>query len=142
MNKNIIFYFLSLLLFSSCDEMCQDCVGDGNYPTKATVFYINETSDLVVSYSGETRISPGDTLVSDFDSSLGGAVNKNSFPVSVLEISTTSMYYQEGTSLKCENGIYDIQNYEDRKELEPFVFEFTFRFTEEKKAKAMVGGCH
>lgn len=132
MNKKIIFYFLSFLLFSSCEEVCQDCVGDGNYPTKATVFYINETDDWIISEAVCDRdIAAGDTLIITFDDVLGVKPMLDSFPTSVFYCS--KMQYQKGKVLTCEEGINDIQFYEDRKEVEPLVFEFTFRFTEEKK---------
>ena len=132
MNKKNIFYLFALLLFSSCEEVCQDCVGDGNYPTKATIFYINETDDSIISESVCDRdIAAGDTLIITFDEVLGIKPTIDSFPTSVFYCS--KMQYQDGQELTCEENINDIQFYEDRKEVEPLVFEFTFRFTEEKK---------
>ena len=50
------------------------------------------------------------------------------------------MKYQNGNTFKCEQKIYDIKNYENKRQLEPIkdtlVFEFTFKFTEEKKMEA------
>ncbi|NME68697.1 hypothetical protein [Flammeovirga aprica] len=135
MNKSILFYGLLLLLFSSCKEGCQDCVGDGNYPTKAIVFYINDTDDWIISESVCDRdIAAGDTLIITFDDVLGVKPSVDAFPTSVFYCS--KMQYKEG--LTCEDGINNIQFYEDRKEVEPLVFEFTFRFTEEKKMQSEV----
>ena len=36
----------------------------------------------------------------------------------------------------CEEKIRGLEFYENPKEIAPLVFEFTFRFTEEKKAEA------
>ena len=46
------------------------------------------------------------------------------------------MGYKDGDMFLCERGIEDISNYDNRKEIDASVFEFTFRFTEEKKAMA------
>ena len=120
-------------LFKGCD--CEDCGGkDGNYQTKATIKFINETSNLVVSEVGcERDVEPNGILIFEFDERLGTKPDINNFPVSVFYC---EMMYKDGDILKCESGVENIENYEDRKEVSPLVFEFTFRFTDEKKAIA------
>lgn len=117
-------------LFIGCD--CEDCgVKNGNYQTKAIIKFINETSNLVVSEVGcERDVEPNGILIFEFNERLGTKPDVNNFPVSVFYC---EMMYKDGDVFRCERGI---ENYEDRKEVSPLVFEYTFRFTEEKKAQA------
>lgn len=111
---------------------CDDCTGNGNYKIKATINYVNETSGDVLSLEGCNRnITPGNTLSFTVEETLGSKPNIDDFPVSIF--TNCNMMYKNGNDLKCEYGINLIDNYEDRKEVSPLVFEFTFRFTEERK---------
>lgn len=134
MNK--IISLIGCLLTSILLLSCSDCSGDGNYRTKATIYFVNKTSDNIASpiVGCERNINPGDTLKLDINETLGSRANIDNFPVTIF--SNCTMAYKDGNNLKCENGINDIKNYEDRKEVTPSEFEFTFRFTEEKKAVA------
>lgn len=128
MNKG---FFLILISLFSCNP--QD-IGDGNHKVQATIIYINQTSDSIISEEGCQRdIALNDTLRIEINERLGVKPNINNFPVSIF---FCSMMYKDGNMLKCENKVEDIENYEDRKEISPLVFEFTFRFTEERKANA------
>jgi hypothetical protein len=133
MNKvTLYFACFTVALFSlSCD--CNDC-DSRLYTTSATIYLINETSEVVKSGSAFNYvIQPGDTLVHKESfrtehSSKPTTQTYQPFPTSYL------FFYGDGT--KCEFGLRDIENYEKIKEVVPLVFELTFRFTEERKAKA------
>ena len=123
-----------LLAEISCD--CQGCKGDGHFTVKATVYYINETADSILLVQGcYTDIAPNDSLVFLIDEAIGNIPNVDDFPIGAFTI-ICPMGYKEGDKFLCERGIEDISNYENRKEVEDLVFEFTFRFTEERKAVA------
>ena len=121
-------------------SLCLSFLGCGTsdierrYTTKATIFLVNETSEIVKSDSRfNYLIQPGETLVHSetYSNEYSIKPTKDSyqpFPHSYL------FFYGDGT--KCEIGLRDIENYENRKEVEPLVFELTFRFTEERKANA------
>lgn len=108
----------------------------GNYQIQATIYFLNETSDSIKSLEGCQRdIAAGQTLTLNLnDIVLGEKPGVDDFPVSVF--SNCVMMYKDGNTLKCEYGIENIENYENRREIKPMVFEFTFRFTEAKKADA------
>jgi hypothetical protein len=124
--------FVVFVINSCCTEDCGG--GNGNYNFKATVYFINETSYYIKSIGCDRNIEPNKTFVFEIDGTLGSKATADNFPASVF--SNCSMAYQEGANLKCENGIRNIENYENRKEVAPSEFEFTFRFTEGKKAVA------
>ncbi len=137
MHMNDFLRILSVLtifvFLVSCE--CEDCKENGNYKVKVTINYINETAGNVLSFEGCNKdISSGNTLTFLVEETVGSKPNINNFPVSIF--TNCNMMYEDGSGLKCEDGINSIQNYEDRKEVEPLVFEFTFRFTEERKNKA------
>ena len=126
------------MLFAVIAGLLTGCCGTGGcdtlYKTSATIYLVNETSGVVKSYSStfDYEIQPGQTVV-----------HKESFTHEYSKKPTTETYSPFGTDYlffydesKCENGLRDIENYEKRKEVSPLVFEFTFRFTKEKKAKA------
>ena len=131
MAKLYFTYFTVALFFLSCD--CNDC-DSRLYTTSATIYLINETSEVVKSGSAFNYvIQPKDTLV-----------HKESFRTEHSSKPTTQTYqpfptsylFYYANSTKCEFGLTEIENYENVKEVEPLVFELTFRFTEEKKSKA------
>jgi len=124
--------FLVLIFIFSCNP--PEDIGDGNHSVQATIIFINQTSDSIISEEGcQRNIALNDSLKIEINERLGVKPNINNFPVSIF---FCSMMYKDGDILKCENKVEDIENYEDRKEVTPLVFEFTFRFTEERKAAA------
>lgn len=135
MNKLLILIgFIFLFAEVSCD--CQDCEGDGHFPVKATVYYINQTADSVLLLEGCFQgIASEDSLVFTIDEAIGRIATADDFPIGGFTI-PCPMGYKDGDKFLCERGIEDISNYENRKEIDASVFEFTFRFTEEKKAMA------
>jgi len=140
MNKIRTFITLVIIvsLIISCN--CEDCGGeDGNYPIKATISFINETSDIVKSSGCKKDLEPNEMHKLVIREVLGTKINNiNEFPVSIF--TNCTMKYQNGNNFKCEQKIYDIKNYENKKQLESIkdtlVFELTFKFTEEKKMEA------
>ena len=124
------------ILFYGCD--CHDC-DMKLYPVKATFYYINNTSSVITNDFIENvdDINVGDTLVIFEDKILEQTLLPNIDTYSP-SINTRTFFYKEGEDLKCEFGARDILNYEVRKEVSPQVFEFTFRFTEEKRELAQV----
>ncbi len=129
----VVGFIVLVCLFFNCAE-CDDCTGDGNYKIKATIKFINETSSNIISIGCDREIVPGTTFELEIAETLGTKPNINNFPVSIF--SNCSMAYTDGTNLKCEDGIRIIENYIDRKEISPLVFEFTFKFTEQRKSLA------
>lgn len=106
---------------------------------QATINFINETSDSIKSTEGcDLDIDSGSSLTFEVKNNLGGKPNIDNFPVSIF--SNCSMMYKDGNIFRCEKGIEDIKSYENRLQLaskeDTLVFEFTFRFTELKKANA------
>lgn len=131
---------LKILTFSIF-FLCVNCVtvdGGTLFTTSATILLVNETdvvvkSDDLLGYV----IQPGDTLVHKEshtnEYSKRPSIN-NYDPFAVVDGSNVFIY---GDNLSCEIGLTDINNYENRKEVKPLEFEFTFRFTEEKKASGV-----
>ncbi len=131
---------MSKLIFSFCIlSFCIfSCSIDSGilYKTEATIYLINSTSDTILSEEGCNRnIYPGDTLVLQEMNNGESSVRPNINNYHPFSKGYCDLFYDKSPE-KCEIGIRRIENYEDRKEISPLVFEFTFRFTEEKKAKA------
>lgn len=135
MNKIVSILGLTIVfyLFGACGE-CEDCTGNGNYKIKATIIYVNETSSNIKAIECDRVIAPGATFKLEIEDVLGVKPNVDNFPVSIFP--DCRMAYTDGTNLKCEDGIRNIENYIDRKEISPLVFEFTFKFTEQRKSLA------
>jgi hypothetical protein len=137
MNKVKLFIGLvmTICIFSSCS--CNDC-DSKLYTTSAKIYLINETSVVIKSVSNSLGyiIQPGDTLIhtESHTNEYGEKPSIDNYdPFATLSGSRLFIY---GDNSKCELGLHKIENYENRKEVNPLEFEFTFRFTEEKKAKA------
>jgi hypothetical protein len=133
MNKIQFLATCILIICFSCDTQDKGTV----FTTSTTIFLINETN--VVVKSDDTLgyiIQPGDTLIrfETFTNEYSERPNINNYdPFSVVEGSRVFIY---DNNSECEFGLNDINNYEERKEINPLIFEFTFRFTEEKKANS------
>ena len=131
----ILIICCACLCLTSCNS-CQGC-DLRRYPIKATFYYVNQTSESIWSEEGcGFYINPADTLIYVEDEIFELQL-RPSVDIYPLRFSTNNciMTYDEEGKL-CEYGIKDILNYENRKEVEDLIFEFTFRFTEEKKAVA------
>ena len=129
------FLWFIIMLLSSCS--CDDC-DLRLYPTKATFYYINQTTEPIWSEEGcGFYINSMDTLVYEEDE-VFEVTTKPGVDAYPLRFSTNNciMTYDEAGT-RCEYGIKDITNYENRKEVEDLVFEFTFRFTEERFQNAV-----
>ncbi len=146
MNNRIISVLLlglSLYIVFGCREVQYDILASYR------VFYINETTDTicVVEYptissnSDTSQILPNNTLILEASNvRLSTPPNINNFPIGML-----SYYVFYKNANQCDYGTYEnggrarflhIENYEDRKEISPLNFEFTYQFTEEVKAEA------
>ena len=130
-NKIQLLAIFILLVCSSCFTEI-----DRQFSTKATIFLINETTTIVKSDEMLGYIiQPGDTLIhKETDTIDGDRPSINQYFLSFLENRNTFMYDEDKS--RCEEKIYGLEFYENRKEVAPLEFEFTFRFTEEKKAVA------
>ena len=137
-----------LLIVLAVTLSCCKVIIDYSYKVRGTVFYINESADTVVSLDSrggceKKLIPPNDTLVYGFSGIIRSRqdinTNIDNFPYYVFTCG--EMLYKDGSVLRVEEEIKDLKNYENRKEISPGVFEFTFRFTEEKKAKAPLVPC-
>ena len=137
MNKIVTIVGLTMVfyLFGSCGEF-SDCTGNGNFKIKATINYVNETSSNIKAIECDRVIAPGATFKLEIEDVLGVKPNINNFPVSIFP--DCRMAYTDTNNLKCEDGIRNIANYINRKEISPLVFEFTFKFTEQKKSLANI----
>jgi len=119
---------LVIFFFMSCD--CNDC--NSLYTTSATIFFINETSVVVRSDNKLGYvIQPGETIVHK-ESHTNEYGKKPSISNYDPFATNNSLFLYENNS-KCEYGLSNIENYENKKEVSPLEFEFTFRFTEEKR---------
>ena len=136
MNKVKLF-----ILVTAIAGLLTSCCGTGGcdtlYKTSATIYLVNETSGIVKSSrTFRYEIQPGQTLVHK-ESYTVESTKKPTAETYIPFAATTSFdalfFYDKS---KCEKGLRDRENYENRKEVSPLVFELTFRFTEEKKAKA------
>ena len=132
MNNNIKFLIIGILTFlnSCCCEITEP-----EYTTSATIYLINETNVIVESETNlELVIHPGDTVIYNetFTSNYKEMPSLNDYdPFPTYYI----FFYRDGNN-KCETGLRHLENYENGKEIEPLVFELTFRFTEERRAGA------
>jgi len=137
MNNKIFLAICTLTMCFSCNKEVET-----KYTTVATIYLINETSvvvkaDDVLGYI----IQPGETVIHLESNTLDGdRPSVDEYFLSFLYNKNEFKY--EDNELKCESKIFSIEYYENKKELEKkgdtLVFEFTFRFTEEKKAEAEV----
>ena len=121
-----VLLFLLTTLLTSC---CEDC-DSSFFPTKATIFLINESSEAVFSYEFNYLISSGDTLIHIEE------INVESFDrpnINTYQPFPTSYIFLYGNGEKCEVGTTDINNYDNRVEVADLEFELTFRFTEERR---------
>ncbi|PCI33328.1 MAG: hypothetical protein COB60_07865 [Flavobacteriaceae bacterium] len=129
MNKIKFLAIGILIICFSCDIQDKGTV----YTTSATIYLINETSVVVKSddilgyiiQPGETLIHTESLLTSEY-SEKPSIDNYQPFP-------SGSRKFIYGDDSQCELGFHRIENYEDRKEVSELEFEFTFRFTEEKR---------
>ena len=129
--NNIKTLVLGMLLafLSSCVQT------ETQYTTSATIFLINNTSvviksDTILGYV----IQPGDTLI--HRESYASEYNNKPSINNYSPFATNNSLFIYGNNSECELGLDTIENYENRKETSPLEFEFTFRFTEEKKANS------
>lgn len=129
MNKKLIFAFCTAMLRFGCSK-----TGCCLYKTSATIYLINETSSVIRSESGlGYEIQSGETII--HEESEEGEYSKRPTVDTYQPFSGEYVFYYIDES-KCEVGLTDIENFENRKEVSPLHFELTFRFTEEKKANA------
>ncbi len=129
--NNIAFSIVLLTLCLSCNNREETI-----YNTNATIYLINESSVIVKSDNElNYTLHPGERIIHKESNSLdGGRPDINEYFLSFLQKKNTFIYNDDNS--KCEEGIYNIINYEDRKEISDLNFEFTFRFTDEKMANA------
>lgn len=119
-----------VLICSSCFQQI-----DKKFSTKATIFLVNETDKIIKSNERlNYTIQPGDTLIHKESNVLDGdRPTIDQYFLSFLE-NMDVFKYDDNT---CEEKIRALEFYENRKEIAPLEFEFTFRFTEERKASGV-----
>ncbi|MDC3403020.1 hypothetical protein OAX38_02390 [Flavobacteriaceae bacterium] len=127
--KFLIIISISIILLNACT------IAEPQYTTSATIYLINETSVVIKSddISGYV-IQPGDTLIrsESLTSEYKEKPSINNYQP-FANFAGRRMFKYGDDSSQCEYGLIRIENYEDRKETSPLEFEFTFRFTEEKR---------
>lgn len=127
--------------------MCLSCTVDRIYTYSATTYLINESSVVVKSDNTLGYImQPGDTIIHK-DTGIAGGVgptkkNLHHYFHTPSFFSDRNAFVYCKDTLKYEHGVFDIINYyENNREIEEkgdtLVFEFTFRFTEERRANAL-----
>ena len=131
--NNIKILVLGIVL--TCLHSCGQTLTETQYTTSATIFLINNTSvviksDTILGYV----IQPGDTLI--HRESYASEYNNKPSINNYSPFATNNSLFIYGDNSECELGLNTIENYENRKETSPLEFEFTFRFTEEKKANS------
>ena len=131
MNK---IFILSFYLF--CVSSCS--IDSGRlYKTQATIYLINNTPKIILSEEDcNSDIYPGDTLVFQQSNHLEYSEKPSNNNYSPFPWGVCLFFYDKEKRI-CESGLRNIENYDNRKEISPLVFEFTFRFTEERKANAV-----
>ena len=130
--NNIKIVVLSVILLT-CLNACT--ITEPQYTTSATIYLINETNVVVKSDTSlDYVIQPGDTLIHT-ESYTSVYKNKPSINNYDPFATNNSLFIYDNNS-ECELGLSNIENYENRKEVAPLEFEFTFRFTEEKRQNA------
>ena len=131
MNK---IFFLAIFILSICFSCNKE--EETTYTTSATIFLINGTSVVVKSDNilGYV-IQPGETIIHK-ESHTNEYKEKPSIN-NYDPFATKNSLFLYGNNSECELGLSNIENYEERKETSPLEFEFTFRFTEEKKQNSV-----
>ena len=131
-NIKILIISISMVLLNACTLYITEPL----YTTSATIYLINET-DVIVrsSESFGYEIQPGDTLIhtesyTSIYKNRPSIDNYNPFPPASI------LFIYGNNNSQCEYGLRRIENYENRSEISPLEFEFTFRFTEEKRANS------
>ena len=125
--------FLIVFFTSACSKEV-----DYEWATTSEITFINETTSTIFVKGDSCEISnilPNSSLIYQNiqyhpGSSLNDKPNINNFKIFI----PCSFFY--GNTEKCEPGVQDIENYEDKKEPRSLKFELTFRFTEERKVAA------
>lgn len=131
--------FIISLLFLNCGK------NDYVWNAEMKVYFINEINDTIFTnlydYTSHLNcpfpyILPMETKRYFVTQEFYGS-EKSDIPTieNIKDIRIDCEFFY-GRTHNCERRIRNIENYEDRKEISPLVFEFTFRFTEEKKANA------
>ena len=121
-----------MILLNACTQQTES-----QYTTSATMYLINETSvviksDDILGYV----IQPRDTLIRNETHTNEYSEKPDINNYDPFATHAGSRIFMYGDNSQCELGLSNIENYEDRKETSPLEFEFTFRFTEEKKANS------
>lgn len=125
--------FLTVLFATACSKEV-----DYEWKTISEITFINETTSTIIikgNNCDSLMILPGDTLVYQNIQYHPGSSLNDKPSINNFEIFIPCDFFFDNTE-KCEIMVQDIENYENVKEVESLVFELTFRFTEEKKAKA------
>lgn len=128
MNKQLILIICTLITCINCEKQ------EGKiYNITETIYLINESSQVVI--SDETLgyvIQPSETIIHKETNSLDG--DRPSVDEYFLSFTRDGNHFKYGNGeLNCEKKIHDINFYENRKEVSDLNFEFTFRFTEERR---------
>lgn len=128
----MLFAVIACLLTGCCSG--QDC-NLKLCKISGTIYLVNETSGVVKSSrTFDYEIQPGQTVLHKEEYKNGEFAEKPTTETYSPFYSTRYLFFYDES--KCETKLRDIKNYENRKEVSPLVFEFTFRFTEERKATA------
>jgi hypothetical protein len=144
MNKLFLISFYVAMSLFSCGKQVE------KFKTiDVTFYYINETSETVTIsgfcgfdefknlQSQSIDILPGNTLVLHQKERMYTIPpNPSVEKITLYTGGDCKVTYNNESCSGILDDFGNILHYEDRKEVSPLVFEFTFRFTEEKKAQA------
>jgi hypothetical protein len=121
-----------LILGIICTSLICCTQTETQYTTSAKIYLINETSvvvksDNILGYI----IQPGETLI--HTESHTNEYRERPSIDNYDPFATNNSLFIYANNSQCEYGLNRIENYENRIEISEFEFEFTFRFTEEKR---------
>ena len=132
------------ILIANCFFLIVGCT-DYRWDATFTTIYVNETNDTIFTNLLEQNTSlecPFDFIAPNKENQLshkqtfqGSKKSEHPIKEDINYIGKKCRFYYGNTN-KCEKGIFNISNYDEAKDLGGYNFEYTFRFTEEKKANA------
>ena len=131
MNNYLI--IIAIFIFSGCTDN-----DDFDWKYSTEVRFINETNYIIrtTDISCEVPDIPANDIIVYEHVQFHSGTNKSDKPnLDNIELFVPCNFFY-GDSFKCEEGINNIENQENREQTGELAFKFTFRFTEERFQKA------
>ncbi|QDH79262.1 hypothetical protein FKX85_09545 [Echinicola soli] len=126
------------LILLACITNCNG-ISDYDWKTTTKITFINETSEIISVVGGgdckESDILPNSTQQYVHKQLQSGNSKRDKPNLNNLSVFIPCSFFYGDTG-KCETDVNTVEEWEDLKQTGELEFEFTFRFTEEKKEKA------